>query len=81
MGIRGGLVSFGEPRLVAEIHTAARRARPAIYEPRALGCANVFGCVVAISHLALETEDICWLLTGYWPRTRSEKRWPCAVAI
>jgi hypothetical protein len=58
MGIRGGLVSFGEPRLVAEIHTAARRARPAIYEPRALACANIFGCVVAMSYFVLEMEEI-----------------------
>ena len=56
--IRGGLVSFGEPRLVAEIHTAARRARPAIYEPRALARANIFGCVVAIGHSVLEMEEI-----------------------
>ena len=51
-------MSFGEPRLVAEIHTAARRARPNIYEPRAVARVNIFGCVVAISHFVLEIEEI-----------------------
>ena len=71
MGIRGVLVSqwcplASSPALLPR-STQPRVARgPAIYEPRALARATIFGCVVAISHFALEMEDIglCSLQTN-----------------